>query len=258
MSWRPDQYLLFEEERTRPCRDLTAQIAIESPREVIDLGCGPGNSTAVLAARWPAARITGLDSSAEMLSRAGQSNSRCDWVRGDIAPWSREAGGKYDIVFSNAALQWVDDHASVYAGLLARVKDGGVLAVQTPADIEAPAHRIMREVASSRLWRARFPAGGVREWFVHKPGYYYDLLAPAASRVQLWETTYFHVLPNVEAIAEWYRGTGLRPFLGALGSEADRESFVKDYVTALRGAFHAQTNGDVLFPFRRLFLIATK
>src|SRR5438067_811811 len=117
MSWRPDQYLLFEEERTRPCRDLVAQIPLDAPRNVIDLGCGPGNSTAVLAARWPAARITGLDSSAEMLARASRNDPGREWAQGDIAEWSRGRRGAYDVVFSNAALQWVDDHATVYPGI---------------------------------------------------------------------------------------------------------------------------------------------
>jgi len=256
-TWRPKQYLLFEEERTRPVRDLVAQIPVASPRSVVDLGCGPGNSTAVLATRWPAARITGLDSSAEMLDRARQSNPRLEWVQGDITEWSSGAGREYDIVFSNAALQWVTDHAAIYPRLLNRVAAGGALAVQVPANINEPAHQIMRDLASSSAWRDRFPPSGVCEWFVHGIAFYYDVLAPAAKSINIWEMTYIHVMPDVESITEWYKATGMRPFLDCLPGAAERERFIKDYTDAIRCEYKPRPSGSVLFPFRRLFLIAT-
>ena len=258
-TWQPDQYLQFEEERTRPCRDLVAQIRVEDARTVIDLGCGPGNSTAVLAERWPAARITGLDSSAQMLERARQSDARHEWIQAEIADWSNSAHAEYDVVFSNAALHWVTDHAAVYPRLFARVAEGGALAIQVPANLDEPAHRIMRDLAASPQWRDRFPKARVREWFVHDRSFYYDLLAPAGARsIGLWETTYIHVMPGAESIAEWYRATGMRPFLDALASDADREQFMKDYTEAIRAEYRPRPDGRILFPFRRLFLVANR
>jgi trans-aconitate 2-methyltransferase len=246
-AWQPEQYLRFEEERTRPCRDLVNRIEI-NPRTVIDLGCGPGNSTAVLAECWPAAHIIGLDSSESMLRRA-TSSARVRWIQQDIAQWAMQPEPQFDVVFSNAALQWVAGHETLFPSLLRRVAPGGVLAVQVPADVNAPAHRIMRE---------RFAGGDVREWFVHEPPFYYDLLAPHARRLDLWTTEYLHILPSVEAIAEWYRSTGLRPFLEALAGDRERERFVRDYIEGLRQEFQPRPDGSVLFPFRRLFIVALK
>jgi trans-aconitate 2-methyltransferase len=246
-SWSPTQYLKFSEERTRACRDLAARIDAAAPRRIIDLGCGPGNSTEVLAERWPAAELTGLDSSADMIAKARAAHPEWTWIAGDIAEWA--AGDQYyDLAFSNAALQWVPDHASLFPRLLACAD---VLAVQVPGNCDGPAHRIMREVGK------RYPLDGrVREWFTHDAAFYYDVLAPHAARLDLWATDYIHVLDSPEAIVEWYKGTGMRPFLEALDTDADRARFIADYLAAVREAFPAQPNGKVLFPFRRIFLIA--
>ena len=256
-SWRPDDYLRFEQERTRPCRDLVHRIPVDRPRTVIDLGCGPGNSTAVLAERWPSADITGLDSSAEMLERAHATGGAIRWITGDIEAWAGSTD-KSDIVFSNAALQWVTNHAELYPRLLERVSDGGALAIQVPANLDAPAQRMMRQVAASPAWRNRFSSAKVRDWFVHDAAFYYDLLAGRASTLDLWTTEYIHIMPGVEAITEWYRATGLRPFLEVLTSDADRQEFLNDYTDALRREYIPRQDGRVLFPFRRLFLIARR
>ena len=255
-NWDADQYLRFAEERTRPCRDLVARIEVATPRQVIDLGCGPGNSTQVLADRWPDAQLTGLDSSAEMIEAACGAAPARNWVIGDIASWNAGANSPFDVVFSNAALQWVSDHATIYPHLLAQVAPCGALAVQVPNNIDAPAHAIARDLATFAAWRGHFPAQGVREWHVHDSGFYYDLLAPRASRVDLWETEYLHVLPAAEAIVEWYKGTGLRPFLEALASPDLRQQFTAAYQEAIRVVYPPRASGRVLFPFRRLFLIA--
>lgn len=259
--WDADQYLQFSEERTRPCRELAARVAVESPRQVIDLGCGPGNSTLVLAERWPGALLTGVDSSAEMIeaARRGWPATRTpapNWTVGDISHWKAGADGPCDVVFSNAALQWVPDHAALYPHLLAQVAPGGALAVQVPYNLDAPPHRIAREIAASPTWRDRFPPEGVREWHVHDVAYYYDLLALHATRIDLWETEYVQVMPATEAIVEWYKGTGLRPFLQALSSADDRDRYLAAYLEALRADYPPRIDGRVLFPFRRLFLIA--
>ncbi len=255
-KWDATQYLQFAEERTRPCRDLVARIAITSPRRGIDLGCGPGNSTQVLAERWPGRGAIGLDSSIEMIEAARRTAPERRWIVGEIAAWTADEGDVCDIVFSNAALQWVPDHARLYPQLLAHVAPGGALAVQVPNNIDAPAHAVARDLAASSAWGNRFPAAGVREWHVHDSGFYYDLLTPHAARIDLWETEYIHVMPAAEAIVEWYKGTGLRPFLEALSASEDRQQFLAAYLDAIRTAYPARANGHVLFPFRRLFLVA--
>ncbi|HWE01058.1 MAG TPA: trans-aconitate 2-methyltransferase [Tepidisphaeraceae bacterium] len=255
-TWNAHQYLRFEIERTRPCRDLAGGIAIASAARVIDLGCGPGNSTAVLAERWPSAEITGLDSSPEMIAAARESAPRLSWAVGDIAAWASARGNLYDVVFSNAALQWVENHAAIFPSLLKHVAPGGALAIQVPGNFDAPAHRMMREIAESRPWRDRFPPNGVREWHVHDLASYYDLLAPAAGAIDLWETEYLHILPDAAAIVEWYKGTGLRPFLNALSNDEQRAKFLADYLERIAQAFLPRSDGRVIFPFRRFFMIA--
>ena len=247
-TWNPEQYLKFAEERSRPCHDLAARVEVAAPRRIIDLGCGPGNSAEVLSARWPNAAITGIDTSAAMIDAARAASPQCEWRIGDIEGWA--AGDeRFDVVFSNAALQWVGDHAAVFPRLLARVVTGGALAVQVPGNYTSAQHQLMRKVGT------RFHLQ-VREWHTHDLDFYYDALAPHASRLDLWATEYLHVLPDVEAIVEWYKGTGMRPYLDALASEADRERFLAEYLEGLRTIFRPQPDGAVLFPFRRLFVVA--
>src|SRR5450432_2184634 len=230
-TWNATQYLKFGDERTRPSRDLAARIDVVQPARVIDLGCGPGNSTDVLVQRWPGAEITGLDNSARMIEAARAAHqsahkaahqaahptrsSPLRWVAADIAEWAAPEGGEtsdgvFGVVFSNAALQWLPDHASLLPRLMRRVAPGGALAFQMPAP-DSPAHRIMRALAAAIGLR-------VADWHCHEPAFYYDVLTPCAARVDLWETEYVHVMADAEAIVEWYRGTGLRPFLDALGT----------------------------------------
>jgi len=254
-GWNPDQYLKFAEERTRPCQELAARIGAERVRRIIDLGCGPGNSTRVLAARWPHAEITGLDSSPEMIAAARESALEVRWVLGDIAEWAAGGGGEFDIVFSNAALQWVRDHAAVFPRLFARVAAGGALAVQVPGNYDAPQHRLLREMAARPAWR-RWCSGGMHDWHSHELDFYYDLLAPLAGRLDLWATEYAHILPGPEGIVEWYRGTGMRPYLEAISSLEERERFAAEFLEGVRGLYPARRDGRVLFPFRRNFVVA--
>src|SRR5215469_7370935 len=282
-GWNPDQYLKFSDERTQPCRDLASHINLPQVRTAIDLGCGPGNSTQVLAERFPEAQITALDSNTTMINAAIQSNPRGRWITGDIAKWAagkppneaaeRSAEGvaagvpesaitgtieneQYDVVFSNAALQWLPDHATLFPQLFGHVSPGGALAIQIPSAFDRPAHRLLREMAASIGWRKWFPTGRVRNWHAHDHEFYYDLLAPLASRIDLWQTEYFHGLPNAAAIAEWYRKTGMRPYLTAIGEDADREKFVAEYTEKIRAAYRPRPDGRILFSFLRIFMIA--
>lgn len=254
-GWNSDQYLKFASQRTQPAVDLAVRVALESPARVIDLGCGPGNSTAVLARRWPQAQVTGLDNSAAMLTAARKDFPGLQWIESDIAGWRADPAAAPQVIFSNAALQWVPDHRREFPRLFAQVVSGGALAVQMPANLDAPPHRIMREVSALPSWRQYF-ATPPREWHVHPADFYYDLLAPHAKRLDMWSTEYLHVLDGIDGIIEWYRGTGLRPWLEALPDEASREKFLGAYRARLVAYFSPRVDGKVLFPFRRLFLIA--
>ena len=204
----------------------------------------------MLAARWPMAALAGLDSSLEMIERAGAAHPEWRWMAGGIEKWV-DGEDCFDVVFSNAAMQWVPEHSRVFPRLMARVMAGGALAVQMPGNYDAEAHRSMREVAS------RFPGTEkVREWFTHGMEFYYDLLAPLAAGVELWATEYVHVMDGPEDIVEWYKGSGLRPFLDALSDDAERARFTAEYLAAIRQGYPARLDGRVLFPFRRLFLVA--
>jgi trans-aconitate 2-methyltransferase len=230
-------------------------VEVAAPGRVIDLGCGPGNSTAVLRARWPEAELMGLDGSAEMLEKARRDGPAARWVQGDIARWAEEETSEFDLVFSNAALQWVPDHAALLPRLLARVRPGGALAAQLPSKSGQAAQQMIRELARSERWRGRFTKPPV-DWHTEQPGFYYDALVGQATRLELWETEYIHVVEGTRAIVEWYRGTGLRPFLSALATQEDRAAFLAEYGAALEPHYAAQADGRVLFPFRRLFVVA--
>jgi trans-aconitate 2-methyltransferase len=257
-SWDSGQYLRFADERTRPGLDLLARLDLASParqqvNRVIDLGCGPGNSTALLRERWPEARIVGLDSSADMLAAGRRDHPGIEFVAGDIAAWSPDRA--YDVVFSNAALQWVGDHARLLPRLLAAVARNGALAVQMPRNHDFATHALMRQVAAESPWRerlrdARDPSP------VKPPEFYYDCLAPKSRRIVLWETNYIQVMDGIDAIIAWLHGTGLRPFLARLDA-AEQKLFLDRYAVLLAEAFPERTDGKVLLPYPRLFFIAT-
>ncbi|MDF3055948.1 MAG: tam 2 [Rariglobus sp.] len=252
-TWNSDQYLKFARERTQPALDLAARIELDAPALVADLGCGPGNSTAVLAQRWPSAALTGIDSSPAMLAAARRDFPGHTWTEHDLTTWTPDQ--PYHVVFTNAALQWVPDHAALLPRLFGHVAPGGAFAMQVPANAQATPHRLMRELAASTAWRRHFnqPA---REWRVESASFYYDTLSSQAAQIELWETHYIHVLPDPAAIVDWYRGTGLRPWLDLLPDDTTRERFLADYLQLITDAFPCQADGRVLFPFHRLFLVA--
>lgn len=252
-SWDAGRYLRFAGERTQPAIDLVARIDLEAPRRVVDLGCGPGNSTAILKAHWPDSELTGIDTSADMLAEARRTHGGITFEQGDIAAWRPAA--RYDLVFSNAAVQWVGDHERLIPRLLATVAAGGRLAVQMPRNHDFATHALMRRVAAEGPWRDRLE--GARDPSpVKPPEFYYDLLAPHCERMVLWETNYIQVMPGVAAIIDWLRGTGLGPFLARL-NPAEQPDFLARYETLLAGAFPPRSDGKVLLPYPRLFFIAT-
>lgn len=252
-DWDPGSYLKFEDYRTRPSVDLVSHIHIADPRTVIDLGCGPGNSTQALRSRWPSARVVGMDSSPEMIAAAREAYPEKEWVLGDISTWSSDR--PFDVVFSNAALQWVGDHHNVLPRLLANVASGGALAIQLPAAMYSSIRGIIHEVADDSMWSSRMRSARTA-LTIEKPYVYYDALAPVARRVDLWETEYYHVLESPAAIIEWISSTGLRPFLDALDTDDERERFNSMLLERVTAAYPACADGNVLFPFRRVFFVA--
>jgi trans-aconitate 2-methyltransferase len=253
MSWNPSTYLAFADERTRPAGELLARVPDEAPARVIDLGCGPGNSTALLRARWPEAKIEGLDSSPDMLAQAARSGVAAKWIKADVASW--EAAEPYDVVYSNATFQWLGDHPALLPRLMNFVKPGGTFAFQVPHNMEAPSHALMRATAADGPWSARL--ANVREIAVLTPGEYYDMLAPRASAVDVWETEYLQVLRGPDAVYRWVSATGLRPFVQALDG-AEREAFIAEYKKRLNVAYPMRADGTALFPFKRLFAVARR
>jgi trans-aconitate 2-methyltransferase len=254
-TWDANLYLKFASERTQPSLDLIARIGLAEPARIIDLGCGPGNSTLMLRRRWPRASLVGLDNAEAMIKAAREAYPHEQWVLEDAASWT--ADEPYDIVFSNAALQWLPDHANLFPHLLNQVAPGGVLAVQMPAHYASPLHHITLEVADDAAWRHLME--GPRNALTKKsPSFYYDALQPFASRVELWETEYYHVVNGPQSIVDWFRGTGLRPFLEALETPAQQERFLSMMLEGYTRAYPRQKDGRVLFPFRRLFIIAIR
>jgi trans-aconitate 2-methyltransferase len=251
MSWDPEKYLSYAGERTRPAADLLARVPHTAPVRVADLGCGPGNSTALLSARWPQARIDGVDSSDAMLEQAQTSDVRANWILADLANWTPDAA--YDVVFSNATYQWLPDHGSLLPRLLGFVKSGGTFAFQVPCNFNAPSHVLMREAAETGPWAAKLR--NVRVASVLSPDAYYDILSPLARTLDFWETTYLQVMEGDDPVFDWVSATGLRPFVQAL-NEAEREAFTNEYRKRLREAYPKRADGKTLFPFERLFAVA--
>lgn len=251
MTWDPRTYLAFASERTRPAADLLARIPLERPKQVADLGCGPGNSTALLAQRWPDAAIDGVDPSEAMLAEARSSSVRAHWIKSDIESWLPET--TYDVLFSNATFQWLDHHDSLLPRLVAHRASGGVFAFQVPRNFEAPSHALMRQVAEEGPWRETLRRA--RRIGVLSPEAYYELLSPSSSRLDIWESEYLHVLDGDDPVFRWVSGTGLRAFADALNGK-EREDFLATYRERLRVAYPKRDDGKTLFPFRRLFVVA--
>lgn len=254
MTWNPETYLRFADHRTRPAAELLGRVPLTAPRLVVDLGCGPGNSTALLAARWLGARIVGVDSSAEMLARARASGLNVEWVEADAATFQPD--GRPDVVFANALFQWLPDHAALFPRLMAQLMPGGVLAIQMPGNFDAPSHVLLADTARDGPWAGRV-ADRVRLEPVAAPAAYYEILAPHSGMLDIWTTEYLQVLRGPDAVLEWVRGTALTPFLARLDTD-ERDAFLAAYRARLSAAYPPCADGTVLFPFRRIFLVAQR
>ncbi len=255
VGWDPGQYLQFGDERVRPFSELLARIGAEGPREIVDLGCGPGNATHLLLRRWPAATVTGVDSSSAMVAEARQheNSGRLHFEEGDLRTW--RAPHPVDVIVSNATLQWVPGHLELFPQLLDQLRPHGWFAFQVPGNFSAPSHTLLRQLASRRPWGDRV-GSLLREDAVCEPADYLTALVDLGCQADVWETTYLHVLQGVDPVLEWVRGTALRPLLTALGPDEAAE-FEAEYAAALRDTYPAGPGGTV-FPFRRLFAVARR
>lgn len=252
MSWNPTQYRKFSAARLRPAIDLLARVELESPRTIVDLGCGEGTATRLLRERWPRAELTGVDHSEAMLRVAMQELDGVRWRHGDLAQW--RSPQPVDLMFSNAALHWLPDHERLFLRLLEDIAPGGVLAVQMPCNFRSPSHTLIAEIAMSGPWRAKLHSL-VRPLPVAEPAFYYDLLAPVARHLDIWETEYLHLLRGEHAVAEWTKGTWRKPFLDAL-TKGEQTKFEREYRDRVAAAYPPRPDGAVLYPFRRLFIVA--
>jgi len=255
-AWDPDRYLTFADERGRPFLDLVGRIGARSPATVVDLGCGPGNLTMLLAQRWPEASIVGIDSSAEMVAAAPDGDG-VEFVVGDIRDWRARSGSSargIDVLVSNAALQWVPGHLGLLGGLLETVAPGGWFAFQVPGNFEEPSHTIRRELAAESAYVEH--TAGVATPYAHDAATYLRVLADLGCEVDAWETTYLHVLRGPDAVFDWVSGTGARPTLQALPDHL-RAPFEEEFKRRLRRAY-PEHDGVVVLPFRRVFVVARR
>ncbi len=256
--WNPKQYLRFSDHRLRPAIELLEHVPLESPKLIFDLGCGTGNVTRIVAERWHSARVYGVDNSKDMLQKARNEAAEIQWIEADIENWTPDEAP--DLIFSNAALHWVERHQDLFPRLAGLVNRGGCLAVQMPLSWDATSHRLMRETladggaAGRPLGTAVLRAAVARRW-VEDAEFYYDLLAGDARSVDIWETEYLQVLEGTDPILEWVKGTGLRPILNGLEDD-ERDIFMTEYRGRLRDAYPIKPNGYTLYPFRRLFIVA--
>ena len=260
VTWDPARYSRFTDARLRPALDLLSRVSLDAPRRIYDLGCGTGDITRIIATRWPRAAVTGTDLSAEMLEVAAGEESRIGWEQIDVRAWKPPAPA--DLIYSNAMLHWVPDHDNLIRRLAGFLAPGGVLAIQMPLSWQEPSHRLMREVLATGGPGAT-PLGSAElrtrmgTQPVATPAYYHELLAPELNDIDIWETRYLQVLSGDDPVLEWVSGTALRPILEGL-DQADLARFLEVYREKLRAAYPARPNGVTLFPFPRLFIVATR
>ena len=253
-NWNPSQYLRFGNERLQPVIDLIGRIPLESPGVIYDLGCGTGTGTVILKERWPGAQVTGVDSSESMLERTRSLEAGISWQHSDLNAW--EPSAPADLLFSNAVFHWLDDHHALFPRLMTKLAPGGILAVQMPLNWRAPTHRLIAETVRGGPWRERLEPH-VREFPVLEGQEYYDLLSGQSSSIDMWETTYYHILEGQDPVVEWTKGSILRPLLDLL-EEPEAETFLETYRSQIAQAYPQQANGKTVLPFRRLFFMATK
>ena len=254
-DWNAALYLKFEDERTRPSADLLARIPPIHPTCVVDLGCGPGNSTELLAQRFPEAQVLGIDTSPDMIAAARKRLPSATFQLGDVAALSLDVPA--DVLFANAVLQWVPDHAALLPHLMGQLAPGGYIAVQMPDNLNEPSHAAMREAAAEGPWVQKLASAADARTQLPDVNAYYAMLRPLSAAVDIWRTTYHHPLDGHGAIAEWLKSTGLKPFLDPLSPD-ERTAYLARYLERIAPHYPVHADGKVLLAFPRLFLVARK
>lgn len=250
-EWNPEKYLIFQRQRTQPAIDLAKRVQGCGAKSIVDIGCGPGNSTAVLQDTFPGAKILGIDSSEAMIAKAREKHSDIDFeVRS-----AEDLVGNYDLLFSNACFQWIPDHAVLIPRLMQHLTDAGVLAVQMPMNLNEPLYRIIREVAANSVWN--FENVCFEKNDTLSPEEYFDILSACSSSFEMWETVYYHAMPSHEHLIEWVRATRLRPYLDVLNEEQKKE-FEGEILAKVRAAYSFTASGEVILKFRRFFFVARR
>ena len=255
-DWNPQEYLKFEQERSRPAADLVRRINHNNPESIMDLGCGPGNSTNILYTRWGNASITGIDNSPAMLEKASISNKSIHWVLCD-ADGDLSHLGNFDIIFSNAVFQWIPQNKVFIPKLFKMLNRNGVLAAQIPYVQEMPIHKIIMDLVSGPKWSEHFRHLST-SYQLYSPEFYYDVLSGITQDIDLWETRYFHIMNGYDDILQWFTSTGLRPYLECLSDDVKKTEFINDVLTEIRQNYTTYKDGKILFPFNRVFFIAYK
>jgi trans-aconitate 2-methyltransferase len=258
VTWSAQQYLAFEGERTRPVRDLLAAVPPVAARSALDLGCGPGNSTEVLVARFPGARASGIDSASDMIAAARTRLPAVRFEKADIRAWIETAPpASESVILANAVLHWLPDHETLFPALAGKLEAGGCLAAQMPDNLLEPAQIAMREIAAAGPWRDKLAKLGEVRTSIQPADWYHRLLRRHCSRVDVWRTTYYHPLAGAAAIVEWFKGSGLRPFLEALSPD-EQSDYLARYLTRIEQCYPPSEDGTVLLPFPRLFIVAIR
>jgi trans-aconitate 2-methyltransferase len=254
-DWNPDLYLKFDKERIQPSIDLVSRIKIDNPSRIIDIGCGPGNSTQVLFQAWPDSTITGVDNSPAMIEKAKKDYPNQNWEILDAG--KDEIQGTFDIVFSNATIQWIPNHADLLKKLHGILNEKGLIAIQIPLFWDMPIGKAIIKTAGENRWDSA--TKGVNELFtIHNYSYYFDQLSQLYCSVDIWETSYMHIMDSHFSILEMIRSTGLRPYLDRLETEKEKKDFEEQVLIEINKDYPEQKNGKVIFPFKRLFFIAYK
>lgn len=254
-DWNAEQYLKFKKDRTKPSIDLVNKITVKNPENMIDIGCGPGNSTAVLKKKFPNAHIVGADTSANMLEKAKSEHPDIDFMLFDASKDFEKLGRKFDVVFSNACIQWVPDHEKLIPDMMSVLNEGGMLAVQVPLSYEQDMQKVISAVCNKAYWLERIH--NPRKIYTLKDCAYFDILSNCSSDFEMWKTVYYHRLPSHQSVFEWYRSTGLKPYFDVLNDD-DKILFEKDILQEIANQFPIQQNGEIIFRFPRLFFTAIK
>lgn len=254
-DWNSDEYLKFKKERTQPSTDLVNTIKLENPKRIIDIGCGPGNSTRALKNKYPKAEIIGADFSPNMIEKAKKENPDMEFISFDASKDFEKLEDKFDIVFSNACIQWVPNHKKLLSDMMRILNPNGVLAIQVPVNFEEPIHKIISEIISRTEWAEK--TGNARQFYTLKENEYFDILSDISSDFTMWKTVYMHRMPSYQSIIEWYKSTGMKEYLARLSDE-NKIKFEQAVLKEVKTHYAVQKNGEIIFRFPRLFLTAVK